>query len=301
MRKTLVSMKIKDAVLKTKWSDGIAVAFHPTPQGVIQFVGGYGFGTLPILCYRNLLEQLFIRKYTVVILPYIPVTNHLTVVESLFKKHKRFRDEFPKKAEKMGLETQVYADSKNYFWLGHSLGCEYITLLELLSSKKQVLIKAPDSFNLLKTEANRNAIESIFQMSCQLDNRPLPIRGQSSLLVAPCFKAASLMNLFVKPTQQQIWNLIEESSDIFNLTALISFAGDRLAGYQSDCNRVQQIEKGNACSDVCFLTRNLKLEESNLCCELPGNHYTPLCPDRKHNSLVDVAVAYLQELRKKAG
>ncbi len=299
MRKTLF-MKTKDAVLKIKWIDGIAVAFHPTPRGVIQFVGGYGFGAFPILCYRKLLEQLFIRKYTVVVLPYIPVTNHLTVVESLFKKHKRFRDEFPKKAEEMGLETQVYTDPKNYFWLGHSLGCEYITLLELLSSKKQAVIKDANGCNILKTEANKNAVESILQMSCQLHNRPLPIRGQSSLLIAPCFKAASVMNLFVKPTQQQIWSSIEESSDVFNLTALISFASDRLAGHQSNCNRVQQIER-NTCSDVCFLTKNLKLQESNLCCELPGNHYMPLCPERKQDNLVDVAIAYLQELRKKAG
>ena len=31
----------------------------------------------------------------------------------------------------------VYLDQSNYFWLGHSLGCKYISILEILSSNSQ--------------------------------------------------------------------------------------------------------------------------------------------------------------------
>jgi hypothetical protein len=46
------------------------LALHPQPQGVIQFIGGAFFGSLPTLSYRDLLHRLYDAGYTVVAIPF---------------------------------------------------------------------------------------------------------------------------------------------------------------------------------------------------------------------------------------
>ncbi|HEY9709264.1 MAG TPA: DUF1350 family protein, partial [Oculatellaceae cyanobacterium] len=46
------------------------VAIHPKPKGVIQFIGGAFFGSLPTLFYRHFLSKLFANGYTIIALPF---------------------------------------------------------------------------------------------------------------------------------------------------------------------------------------------------------------------------------------
>jgi hypothetical protein len=111
------------------------VALHPKPQGVIQFVGGAFFGTFwPMLFYRSLLQRLFNDGYTIVILPFNFTFDHYAEAGFLIREQYEIMPELIRRAIFAGYEYKPYLSDESFSWLGHSIGCKYIALLEAFSA-----------------------------------------------------------------------------------------------------------------------------------------------------------------------
>lgn len=111
------------------------VALHPKPQGVIQFVGGAFFGTFwPMLFYRSLLQRLFNDGYTIVILPFNFTFDHYAEAGFLIREQYEIMPELVRRSIFAGYEYEAYLSDESFSWLGHSIGCKYIALLEALGA-----------------------------------------------------------------------------------------------------------------------------------------------------------------------
>lgn len=107
------------------------VALHPQPKGVIQFIGGAFFGTFgPMFFYRYLLQYLFNSGYTIILLPFNFTFNHYVETGFLIKEQYEITPELVRMAKLANYDYQIYLNDKNFFWMGHSIGCKYIALLE---------------------------------------------------------------------------------------------------------------------------------------------------------------------------
>jgi len=259
------------------------------PQGIIIFFGGYFFGSFPIFFYRRLLTKIKESGYTIVVLSYSLLSDHVEIAKTLFQ-------DYVDTLKKLKEIDIFYNDHKNYSWVAHSLGCEYIALLSLLSNKDSENINgAPKEFCNIFKEINENATRKIFELSLERNkllslekNKLLPMGEQKSVFIAPCFKPpTSLLQFLIKPTQQQTWNCIEDQKDSsFNLTSVIFFTKDCIAGSGTQCQECtfdRATKNHKKCSDVCFLVEKLKLKERGLWLELDGNHMTPIYMNNQIN------------------
>jgi hypothetical protein len=243
------------------------VAIHPQPKAVIQFMGGAFFGSFPILFYRYFLQTLFEAGYTIVALPFRFSFRHWAIAQDLLQEQAALRQIL---AEQTG--NLFYQDPANYVWVGHSLGCKYIALLELLSSSQwssQATVCLP-----------RNALPEVSTLNQK------GILNQPSLLIAPDIsntasaipirslaRGLDRLGWGVLPTREQTQCLIEQSN-LFNLTALISFAQDDLAGNPDDANKDPETQIN---SDLLWLLRQLSRRPLPLLFQnLPGQHLEPL-------------------------
>jgi hypothetical protein len=129
------------------------VAINPHPKGVIQFVGSFFvFGSLPTLFYNSLLHSLYNQGYTIIAYPIAvipPLIWKSKLVDHWQASIQLLKEEYTIKLELIayilehtnGEYLDIYLDHANYFWLGHSLGCKYISILEILSSDPSTIRK----------------------------------------------------------------------------------------------------------------------------------------------------------------
>ncbi|MDY6784358.1 MAG: DUF1350 family protein [Cyanobacteriota bacterium] len=272
-----MNQKIKFQPLSFSW-----VAIHPNPKGVIQFIGGAFFGSFPTIFYRNLLKTLFNEGYTIVAFPFRFSFRHWSIALSLLQEQKVLSKEISQIAKELNYPTEIYQNSENYFWIGHSLGCKYIALLELLSDDRW-----SDSLKQCNLDENGQVrqIERRFRDYSELE---CSIKNQPSLLIAPdlsntqsaiprqlAFIARFLdsKKLGVIPTRKQTLCYISKSS-LFNLTGIISFDGDIIAGSENDKFK-DEVQRKN--SDVLWLIDYLRQKTFPLLHqELSGKHLAPL-------------------------
>ncbi|MGF1590001.1 MAG: DUF1350 family protein [Pleurocapsa sp.] len=331
------------------------VALHPSPKGVVQFIGGAFFGTFfPTIWYQHLLKSIFLeQEYTIIVLPFGFTIRHWGQALNLLIEQYKIRAEIIKKIDselqsfkknqakeihekKKTLEKalKTYKQDSNYIWLGHSLGSKYISLLEILSvddSLEKVIENARQAtsnsevFNRKKFTPKLKNIEkkleeaySEWEKLKKLVGSQHPfIRNQPSLLMSPDFSGTKsivfpllskilvgripVVGHFVKgierffdqvvdapenecgvvPTTEQTKHLVKygnQELDLFNLTAVISFEKDKIAGNAQD-----KIMKGTKEeSDVYWLVNeqlNNKLfgKNQNLYYEIKGaNHFEPI-------------------------
>ncbi len=254
------------------------VAVHPQPKGVVQFIGGTFFGTFPTLFYRYFLEQLFEQGYTVVALPFRFTFRHWPIAIGLLKEQEILRTELTKIAQRLGYESEIYQEPSSYFWVGHSLGCKYIALLEFLSDNRYP--------NIVDQCCDRADYEQIQSLIKNLGINKASIKNQPSLLIAPDISntesaipvraLAQLLDklrLGVLPSREQTQCFIDSSS-LFNLTAIISFDRDDIAGSIKDLNKSPEQQK---LSDVLWLTEHLNNRKSPLVSqEIKGKHLEPV-------------------------
>lgn len=265
-----MSNKFRFQPISNSW-----VAIHRNPKGVIQFIGGAFFGSFPTLFYRYLLNQLFEAGYTIIALPFRFSFNHWSIAINLVKEQYIIRREIVKEAKNLGYEYNVYLNEPNFFWVGHSLGCKYIALLEFLSGEWEQVVQTIEKCGAQKTRY-ANTLENIENLSLELDlekrktevatenyvnEKPeilnLFIKGQPSLLIAPDISStesaipvrflAKLIDNFglgVTPNVQQTRCLINGSA-LFKLIALICFKQDKIA--RETCNWI--VEKLNTKSE----------------------------------------------------
>jgi hypothetical protein len=258
------------------------VAIHPHPKGVIQFIGGAFFGTFPTIFYRYLLKSLFAEGYTIVALPFRFSFRHWPIAISLLREQGILAEEISQIAKNLNYQVDIYQDRKRYFWIGHSLGCKYITLLEFFSGER---------WSTILQECVQNSNNQFQQIEASIQDIPVEqrsIKGQPSLLIAPdisdtqsaipqplAFIARFLdrIGLGVLPTRKQTQCFVEKSL-LFNLTALVSFDRDTIAGSKTDFNKDIETQKN---SDVLWLRGQLKDRKfSILHQEIPGKHLEPL-------------------------
>jgi hypothetical protein len=255
------------------------VAIHPQPKGIIQFIGGAFFGTLPTVFYRHFLEQLFDAGYTIVAIPFRFSFRHWSIAARLFVEQKTLQSELTEIARNLGYEYQVYQDTSNYVWIAHSLGCKYVALLELLSSDRW-FTHVQNCTTPQIAQRIKNNIEEI------VGDRLISIKGQPSLLIAPDISDTTSavplrslahlldkMGLGVLPTRTQTQHLIAESN-LFNITALVSFSKDDVAGNKQDRFRSQKIQDN---SDVLWFIEHLNNRKFCLLHqETRGKHLEPI-------------------------
>nr|WP_242020248.1 DUF1350 family protein [Nodosilinea sp. FACHB-131] len=246
------------------------VALHPQPKGIIQFIGGAFFGSLPTLCYRHLLRELYDAGYTVVAMPFRFSFRHWGIALSLLEEQRRLQTYLPQLAAEVGYDTEVYHQSDRYAWLGHSLGCKYIALLELLCGVEL----DPMDTTLDEVIGIRNAqwLRDRLAASPSIWNQPTQLLApdiSDTTSAVPLKSLAHLLDklgLGVRPTRQQTLALIDRSR-LFNLTAMVSFTHDTVAGsIQDPCP---------ATSDVLWLYQHLQAKQL-IHAELEGKHLEPL-------------------------
>ena len=237
------------------------VALHPKPKGVIQFIGGAFFGTFPTLFYRHLLQELYQAGYTLVVLPFRFSLRHWQIAYSLLKEQHRLRQILPNLAQHQGYDSSLYKEVSSYQWLGHSLGCKYIALLELFSSNEDA-VAAVLPQDLVKIYRSSSGIWNQGSVLIAPDisdlESAIPIRSLAALL--------HRLNIGVQPNRQQTLDLIEQSA-LFNLTAMMSFDRDTVAGSIRD--------RDPRVSDVLWLYQYLQ-KKSDSVQELSGKHLEPI-------------------------
>lgn len=297
------------------------VAVHPNPKGIVQFIGGAFFGTFPTVFYRYFLEKLFDEGYTIVAIPFKFSFRHWAIAISLLREQSVLADEISKIAKRLNYQTHIYQDKTKFFWIGHSLGTKYITLLEFLSSDiwKNILQECTQ---------DKDQVQQIEDSIKDIQDAQPSIKGQPSLLIAPdisdtesaipkplAFIAHLLdkLKLGVIPTRKQTQCFIERSN-LFNLTGLISFNKDTIAGSETDLTKDLNTRKE---SDVLWLIEQLKHRKfAILHQEIPGKHLEPIgikignyivdlnpldkfIEPIKSRQLEHLAVKFLDELNKR--
>jgi len=257
------------------------VALHPQPKGIVQFIGGVFFGTYPTLFYRQLLKRFYDEGYTVIALPFRFTFSHWQIALTLLQEHYLLRPTLIEAAQRQGYDTDVYLDAANYCWLGHSLGCKYIALLELLSSPQEIFEAYSDGIGITSQQWKmiRRSLKNLTHTLRQLEANIQTLTGkavnygqpsiynEASLLLAPTITdldgAVPIKSLEkplskilkVTPTVEQTHTLIERSK-LFNVTHIIQFADDDIAG--PTCDRLIKQQP--------HITHSL----------LPGKHLAPL-------------------------
>ncbi|TAF57813.1 MAG: DUF1350 domain-containing protein [Oscillatoriales cyanobacterium] len=253
------------------------VAVHPQPKGVIQFIGGTFFGTFPTLFYRHFLKAL----------PFRFSFRHWPIAVSLLQEQEILRKELTEVAKKLGWESDIYQERSSYFWVGHSLGCKYIAILEFLSDANWQNI----ANQCYGQDENRQIQKLIYNSSIETPS----IKGQPSLLIAPdisntesAIPIRSLavlldkLGLGVRPTRAETQCFIASSS-LFNLTALISFDRDDIAGSVR--------EEGTHLSPIAIETGNY----------IVGlNHFNAFIKPIKYRFLEAECVKFLSALKLKS-
>jgi hypothetical protein len=235
------------------------VAIHPEPKGVVQFMGGAFFGTFPTVFYRYFLRTLFNEGYTIIALPFRFSFRHWSIAVNLLREQEVLRKELSKITG-----NNVYQEKANYFWLGHSLGCKYIALLEFLSGERweqivESCVEQPAYQQIKEIVANGNLGSASILDQPSLLVAPVISNTESAIPVRAIARFLDQFGLGVLPTREQTQCFIERSR-LFNLTALISFKKDTLAA-----------------NDVLWLIQQLKTRKfSILQKELEGKHLEPL-------------------------
>ncbi|MEA5593254.1 DUF1350 family protein [Rivularia sp. UHCC 0363] len=239
------------------------VAINPHPKGIIQFIGSFVFGSFPINSYKYLFQNLFAQGYTIFVFrfPLTPLKfDHWKVATNLLKEEYTLRVEIIRFLTQNGKTShnhlEIYLNDSNYYWLGHSLGCKYISLLEILSNDceqrklilqnslgnryNQKLIALLDSVDMIREKAEQEISELL---SKPISINKYFIQDQPSILLAPEIsntvtinrinipknKPLSNFELLVSPNARETKRMITQSTNLFNLTGVISFAQDCIA------------------------------------------------------------------------
>ncbi len=224
---------------------GAYVAENPEQRGVIEFYGGAFFELLPQVSYEYLLQGLFDLGYTIIAAPFQFSLDHMHVALNLVE----IRDNIQ---NALGLPPSCREFP--HFWLGHSVGCKIISLLEVLT-------------NVPKGDGIANEPSVLMAPD---------IADTSGTVPWPFWKILDAIGKGVSPTKAQTKTLIEVRTDLFTLCGIVSFADDDIAG-----NVAGTLPK-NGDSDVKWFVDELRKRDDArrrdlfLNRELPGGHLAPI-------------------------
>jgi hypothetical protein len=220
------------------------VASHPSPIGVVEFYGGNLFGQIPATWYDYLLGALYRAGYTIIAVPFGLSFDHIAVAMKLLEERDRVRERLPE------------LGSVPHFWVGHSLGCKYLALMEAYTDPHTAAF-APPGIGPTGLRGTLNEPTLLIAPDISDTSEAVPVVG--GLL--------DLVGLGVRPNRKETQQIIEQDA-LFGLTGVISFTGDGTAG-----NASQPPEQ----SDVAWFLQMLKGRnpEGVLHRELDGGHLVP--------------------------
>lgn len=223
------------------------VARHPSPIGVVEFYGGQFFGQLPATSYDYFLDMLFRAGYTIIAVPFTFGFNHTAIAEVLLVERDRVRAQLPE------------LEGVPHFWVGHSLGCKFIALLEAHTEPESGLYLPPGRVRATARRGILNEPSLLMAPDIGDTDSALPVPILPQILDA--------LGLGVRPTRAETQRLIAED-ELFGLTGLISFERDRIAGNASEPPEV---------SDVAWFLQTLGARPGGrlLHEELAGGHLVP--------------------------
>jgi Protein of unknown function (DUF1350) len=194
------------------------VAEHPQPVGTIEFIGGALFGVLPTFFYSYFLRYLYGQGFTIVTSPFRLSLNHTKVAKEIYSDRAR-----------VFAALNPIHENLPHFWIGHSLGCKYILLLELAGEK---------------------------------DGQDFLIQDQPSILIAPNISDTQKAVQFkwlatyldrtgrgVQPNRAEIKSTLQASKR-FNLSAIVSFGLDKEAGTQSQTPEQPDFSDGSLTTQI---------------------------------------------------
>jgi hypothetical protein len=219
---------------------------------MIQFIGAFIFGSLPACAYRPLVQELYARGFSLVLhrFPLNPLQfNHWDVAIGLLQQARAIRDYiaaghvFPVPDSP---NRDFYLDPTNTLWLGHSLGCKFLLLLEILSNepnRREAILRgrlpAAEVDSLLSRLSGLSGSKTS-SLSQEVD---VPvIRNQPTILMAPeisntfrIFRSRfQFSNQRAIPNKTQTEWLIDDSTELFHLSRVISFDWDGIAADDVD-------------------------------------------------------------------
>jgi hypothetical protein len=238
------------------------VWLHPEPRGIIQFIGAFIFGSVPASTYRPLVQELYSRGFSLVLhrFPLNPLQfNHWDVALGLLQRARRIRNQiatenaFPATAS---ADRDFYLDPTNTLWLGHSLGCKFLLLLEILSNEPirreailRKLLPAAEVGSILSRLSDSSGSNS--SNLSQGEFFPV-IRNQPTILMAPEISNTvrilrsgfQFSNRRALPNKTQTESLILDSTELFHLTRVVSFDWDGISVDDVDFLRSVLIQRG---------------------------------------------------------
>ncbi len=152
-----------------------------------------------------------------------------------------------------GYKSDIYKDTNkspeenkpSYFWLGHSLGCKYISLLEILTLDKKEFENNQQKVDRLKILFKECKIEdqlkNIKRVFVEGDLLSVSLLNQPSIFIAPVIagikdaipvdilvKLLDIIGIKVRPDVDTTYDLISKSP-LFNIFDIISFQQDNYA------------------------------------------------------------------------
>jgi Protein of unknown function (DUF1350) len=185
------------------------IAIHPKPKGIIQFIGGALFGSFPTIFYNYFLTRLFKEGYTIIALPFRFTFDHWSVSLQLLREQYVLRKAIIEEVKRLNYNPTIYLEDKNYRWVGHSLGCKYIILLELLSTFEENSINTfKEKLSTDDNNDNNSEWEKLWQ-----ENRP-----KAKVLLPPLKKLSNdieeekLRQYFIKQYCQNFTQQIEKEN-----------------------------------------------------------------------------------------
>lgn len=293
---------------------GSTVFLSPEPVRMVHLIGGFTFGSLPQIFYQRLAERLCREKrYSVVLHPFrfTPLLpDHWALALGLYERLRmlQLRD-----LPLLSARDPFYLFRRNHVWLGHSLGCKLIELLELLSlpfdqrHAALLAILRPEevqrieqliggTVQRLQTLAQGLGDSSeardpfAVEWQRQLTRRqqavePQFILDQASVLMAPQLSGATrlpgtglrLVDSRVQPSWEQTCYLVRSQQSIFHLTDVIRFEEDQIAA-----------------DDIHFLEQVLQARQGDrgraVVRVVPGGHLRPLCPTTALVEAIDASI-----------
>lgn len=188
------------------------VAVNPSPDspGVVEFYGGYGFGHLPLASYGWLLDAVYAAGYSLIVVPYSSGFDHWKTAGRLLKEREAVLRAVP---ELRGLP---------HWWLGHSLGCKLILLLDAATSAAnefQPPTGGAEAFRGLRGVRDDRVV--LMAPDISGTSAAIPVRWLAWLL--------DLLGLGVRPTPAETYALLERAG-VFRRAGLMAFAGDTISG-----------------------------------------------------------------------
>lgn len=189
------------------------VAVNPASDspGVVEFYGGYGFGHFPLASYGWLLDAVYAAGYSLVVVPYSSGFNHWETAGRLLKEREAV------------LQAMPALRGLPHWWLGHSLGCKLILLLDAATTEANEFQppagSGADAFRGMRGVRDDRVV--LVAPDISGTSAAIPVRWLAWLL--------DLLGLGVRPSPAQTYALLERTG-VFRRAGMLAFAGDTIAG-----------------------------------------------------------------------